>query len=40
MPADTIPTEISLARMTASMKTSVLGPPVAPSASAAMMAVV
>jgi hypothetical protein len=38
MPADTIPTEISLARMTASMKTSVLGPP--PSASAAMMAVV
>jgi hypothetical protein len=40
MPAHTIPMQITLARVTASMKTSEFGPPVAPRLSAAMIAAV
>src|ERR1700688_585817 len=40
MPALAIPMQISLARVTASMKTSGLAPPVAPRLSAAMIAAV
>jgi hypothetical protein len=39
-PAQTMPMQISLARNTASMNTSVLAPPVAPSVSAATIAAV
>jgi hypothetical protein len=37
MPAHAMPIQISVVRQTATMNTSSLGPPVAPSTSAAMM---